>query len=84
MLTAVFFSELQEGKHGRGGPRMRYKDQLRRRLAQAGISLQSWQQEASDRDSWYSSVRKANRKFEAERHEVAKERRRKQKERAAS
>ena len=32
---AVFFSELQEGKRDRGAPRKRYKDQLKRQLAQA-------------------------------------------------
>ena len=48
MPKAVFFSELQEGKHEHGAPRMHYKDQLKRQLAQAGISHQSWQQEASD------------------------------------
>ena len=73
MPKAVFFSELQEGKRGRGAPRKRYKDQLRRQLAQAGISHQSWQQEASDRDSWRSSMRKASCEFEAERHKAAKE-----------
>ena len=56
MPKAVFFSELQEGKRDRGAPRKRYKDQLKRQLAQAGISHQSWQLEASDRDSWRSSV----------------------------
>ena len=84
MPRAVFFSELQEGKRDRRAPRKRYKDQLKRQLAQVGISHLSWQQEASDRDSWHSSVRKASRKFEAERHVAAKERRRRQKERAAS
>ena len=59
-----------------------YKDQLTKQLAQAGISHQSWQQEASDRDSWRSSVRKASCEFEAERHKGAKEKRRRQKERA--
>ena len=48
MPKAVFFSEPQEGKRDRGAPRKRYKDQLKRQLAQAGISHQSWQQEASD------------------------------------
>ena len=48
------------------------------------INRQSWQQEASDRDSWRSSVRKASSKFEKEKHEIIKERRRRQKERAAS
>ena len=33
---------------------------------------QSWQQEASDRDSWRSPVKKASRNFEAERHEAAR------------
>ena len=60
------------------------KKALQRQLAQAGFSHQSWQQEASDRDSWRSSVRKASCEFEAERHKAAKEKRRRQKERAAS
>ena len=48
MTKAVFFSELQEGKHDRGAPRKSYKVQLKRQLVQAGISHQSWQQETSD------------------------------------
>ena len=68
MPKAVFFSELHEGKRDRGALRKRYKSQLKRQLAQAGISHQSWQQEASDRDSWRSSVRKASCEFETERH----------------
>ena len=59
-LKKLFFSELQESKRDRGAPRKRYKDQLKRRLAQAGTSHRLWQQEASDRDSWRSSVRKAS------------------------
>ena len=43
-----------------GAPRKHYKDQLKRQPAQAGIGHQSWQQEASDRDSWRPSVRKAS------------------------
>ena len=46
MPKAVFFSELEEGKRDLGYPRKRYKDQLKRQLVQAGISHQSWQQEA--------------------------------------
>ena len=48
MPKPVFFSELQEGKRNHGAPRKRYKDQLKRQLAQAGISHQSGQQEALD------------------------------------
>ena len=66
MPKAVFLSELQKGKRDRGAPRKRCNDQLKRQLAQEGISHQSWRQEASDRDSWRSSVRKASRKFEVE------------------
>ena len=84
MPKVVFFSKLQEGKRDRSVPRKRYKDQPERQLAQVGISHQSCQQEASDRDRWRSSVRKASRKFEAERHKAAKEKRRRQKERLAS
>ena len=67
MPKAVFFSELREEKRDSGAPRKRYKDQLKKQLAHAGINHQSWQQEASDRDSWRSSVRKASCEFEAER-----------------
>ena len=83
MPKAVFFSELQPGKRDRGAPRKRHKDQLKRQLAKAGINHQSWQQKASDRESWRSSVKKVSGKFEAERPEAAEERRRKQKEPAA-
>ena len=76
MPKAVFFSELPEGKRDRGAPRKRYKVHLERQHAQAGIKHRLWQHEASDRDSWHSSVRKASCKFEAERHEAAKEKRR--------
>ena len=78
MPKAVFLSEFQEGEHDRRTPRKRYKDQWKRQLAQVGISYQSCQQEASDRDSWRSSVRKASCEFEAERHKDAKEKRRRQ------
>ena len=46
MPKAVFFIELQEGKRDRGAPRKRYKDLFKRQLGQAGVSHQSWQQEA--------------------------------------
>ena len=39
MPKAVFFSELQEEKRDRDAPRKRYKGQLKRQLAQAGLSM---------------------------------------------
>ena len=41
MPKAVFFSELREGKRDHGASRKRDKDQLKRQLAQAGVSRQS-------------------------------------------
>ena len=41
MPNAVFFDELKEGKRDHGALRKRYKDQMKRQLAQAGISHQS-------------------------------------------
>ena len=83
MPKAVFLCELQERKRDRGAPRKHHKDQLKRQH-DGGISHQSWQQEASDRDSRCLSVRKASCKFEAYRHEAAKEECWRQKEQAAS
>ena len=67
MPKAVFLSEFQEGEHDRRAPRKRYKDQWKRQLAQVGISYQSCQQEASDRDSWHSSVRNVSCELEPQR-----------------
>ena len=42
MPKALFFSELQQGgKRDRGAPRKRYKNQLKKQLAQAGINRRS-------------------------------------------
>ena len=84
MPKAVFFSELQEGKRNCSAPRKRYKDKLKRQLALRESTISHSSRYAKDRDNWRSSVRKACRKFEAKRHEAEKERRRWQKERAAS
>ena len=58
--------------------------QMKRQLAQAEISHQSWQQQASDQDNWCSSMRKASHKFEAERKDAETGRYRRLKEKAAS
>ena len=84
MPKAVLFSELQAGKSDRGAPRKRYKDQLKRQLSLAGINHQAWQQEASERGSWRTAVKKACQKFETERSKAAKDKRKRQKDRAAS
>ena len=72
MPKAVFFSKLQEGKRDRSAPRKRYKDQRKRQLY-----MQDSVMAAGDLRL------RASCEFEAER-KAAKEKRRRQKERAAS
>ena len=84
MPKAVFFSELEEGKRDRGTPRKRYKDQLKRQLAQTGIQPSVMAAGGLRPRQLASSVRKASCEFEAERHEAAKEKHKREKEQAAS
>ena len=55
--------------------RTSWRDSLHR---QESTISQSWQEEASDGDSWHLSLRKASRKFEAERHNTAEKGKKKQ------
>ena len=77
------FSELQEEKRDCDAPRKRYKDQLKRQLAQTGSGHQSLQQKPSDRELALISEKGHLFKFKAERHEATKERRGRQREQAA-
>ena len=52
MPKAMFFGELSKGKHDRGAPCRRYKDQLKQQLAQAGVDHKDWQTLTSDRVEW--------------------------------
>ena len=52
MPKAVFFGELSTGKRDQGAPKKRYKDQLKKELALAGVPHHSWQQAVSSRDNW--------------------------------
>ena len=79
MPKAAFFSELIEGKRDRGAPRKRYKHELKKGAARVELAISHGTQEASGRDSWRSSARKASHTLEAERHGATKERRRRQK-----
>ena len=67
---AVFFSELQEGKRGRGAQRKRYERPAEETACTGGNQLSVMAR---------SSVRKASRKFEAERQVASRERRWRQK-----
>ena len=80
MPKAVFFGELSKGKRDRGAPRRRYKDQLKKQLAQAGIDHRDWQKLASDRGEWRSVTKRTAKQFEDARVNNAKEKRKRRKE----
>ena len=82
MPKAVLFGELKTGKRNLGGPKKRYKDQLKKQSFLVNIERSSWQAEAADRLTWRSTVQKASREFEIQRSETAREKRQRQKERA--
>ena len=81
---AVLFGELKAGKRNRGAPKKRYKDQLNNQLSLAKIPPSSWQDDASDRQTWRSTVQKASQEFEIQRSGAAREKRQRQKDRALS
>ena len=62
---AMLFGELSAGKRNQGGPKKRYKDQLKSELEMADVCLDSWQQEAQNRDSWRSNIRNASKRCRA-------------------
>jgi len=53
----MLYGELNEGTRPNGRPKLRYKDQLKCSLKQAGINTQSWQQLANDRATWRRKIR---------------------------
>ncbi len=76
----TYVCELSTRKRDQGAPKKRYKDQLKRELALAGVPHHSWQQAASSRDNWRTTVEDAAKAFER----AAKERRIQRKERTSN
>ena len=75
MPKAVLFGELKAGKRNCGAPKKRYKDQLKKQLSLADIPPNSWQDAASDRLTWWSTIQKASREFEIQRSSAVSEKR---------
>ncbi len=63
----ILYEELSEGKRLRGGPKRRFKDQLKWSLAQADIPVDNWERIANERNSWCRKVCKGVEAFEDER-----------------
>ena len=80
----LFYGELRQGKRKIGRQRKRYKDTLKVYLKDFNIDVDTWEGAASDRPAWRSLIYKGANHSEAMRSEVAKEKRRTRKERAAN
>lgn len=80
----TLFSELAAGKRRQGGPRLRYKDQLKRSMAAAGIDPLTWEQVAATRDGWRAAVRTGTERMDTARTEHNRERRQARRDRAAN
>ena len=80
----ILYGELAEGKRPRGGPKRRFKDQLKRSLAQANIPDNNWEPIAHERHSWKVRVREGVEAFEAERRSQVDLKRQERKRRQAA
>ena len=76
----MLFGELTIGRRPRGAPKRRYKDQLKRTLAQTNFQSVSWEQAAGNRSAWRSAIREGTAIFERSRRQHEEEKQRKRKE----
>ena len=67
----ICFSELSDGKRKSGGQLLRYKDLLKVRLKQNGISPLTWMAEATNRDLWRSQIHTSVRAKQSEKSKKA-------------
>ena len=63
----LFYSELTEGHHGRGRPKLRYKDTLKQSLLKWDIGNDLWEEKTADRSEWREAVHSGTESFETER-----------------
>jgi hypothetical protein len=61
---SVFYGELTEGTRAVGGQKLRFKDLLKRNLKVADISIDSWEETASDRVTYRGECRAAVQRVE--------------------
>ena len=53
----VLYSQLPDGQRPRGGPRLRYKDTIKRNLKKRDIDTNSWKSLSLQRDVWRDTVK---------------------------
>uniref|UniRef100_H3AWJ4 C2H2-type domain-containing protein n=1 Tax=Latimeria chalumnae TaxID=7897 RepID=H3AWJ4_LATCH len=71
----AFYSELKLGKRSRGGQFKRSKDCLKANLKNCDISVDTWEQDACDREQWRKMIHNDAAKFEANHILQAKQKR---------
>ena len=78
----LFYSELTQGQRGRGRPKLRYKDNLKKSLQNCNIDTTEWECLAGNRSEWRSAVHKGIKNYETERQKDHERKRERTKERA--
>ena len=59
LLKPVFFRELMSDNRKTGAPKLRYKDDLKWHLKNAGIDVHTWEDIAQDRSCWHGIISKS-------------------------
>ena len=77
----IFYSELSEGKRDVGGPKKRFRDNLKSNLKKCEINVNTWEEIAKERQRWRDTIRTGVVVFEENRREDIEEKRRRRKER---
>ena len=80
----LLYGELALGKRSQGRPRQCFRNVCKADLREIGIGVDSWEQLASNRDSWRLSVKKGVGRHESDLRERAEERRKQRKEKQAA
>ena len=66
---AVYYSELSQSKRSHGEQKLRFKDVLKRHMKKTGISHDTWEEEAVQRDKWWGLLRMAMSAVEEQRQQ---------------
>ena len=73
MPKQILYGELEEGRRGRGRPKLRYKVLVKKDISLAGIPVDGWEQLASRREEWRRRINEGVERFENERANRVKE-----------
>ena len=80
----IMYGQLENGTRKRGRPRLRFKDACKRDMKSCGIDHDSWETEATDRDSWRQTVKGGTQSADRQRHQQRAEKRARHREAASA